>query len=212
MNDELEHDERPDAESHDEDSETEVPDLARQMEELQKKNGEYLDRLKRLQAEFENYRKRAAKEREEYIQFASAKLVKELLGLLDNFGRAMANTENARNGRALDRGVKMMHDQLKDILKREGVTEIDTSCKSLDPFQHEVLSRVVDPTREDNEIIECVQKGYKMKGRVIRPAGVIVSRRTEPTKSESMNQDEDNQGSPSNHKDDVKRDRDEEVS
>ena len=156
------------------------------IEELRKKNEEYLDNLKRLQAEFENYKKRVAKEKEEYIQLAGARILKELLGLADNFDRALSNPENDRDGRFTRQGLEMMRVQLMDILRREGVTEINTDCM-LDPFQHEVMSKVDDEEKEDDEIVECLQKGYKMKGRVIRPARVVVCRK------ESMNTDEGHQ-------------------
>ena len=157
-------------------------------EELQKMNEEHLDRLKRLQAEFENYKKRAAKEKEECVQLAGARIVKELLGLVDNFDRALADP-GTDNGKLARQGLELMRGQLMDILRREGVAEIRTDCK-LDPFQHEVISKVDDESREDDAIVECLQKGYKMKGRVIRPARVVVCRK------ESMNKDENHQDKP----------------
>ena len=151
--------------------------------ELQKQNDEYLDKLKWLQAEFENYKKRAAKDREECVQLAGARIVKELLGLVDNFDRALADTKSYGKGSPARQGLEMMRGQLMEILRREGVTEIDTNCK-LDPFQHEVMTKVEDESREDNDIVECLQKGYKIRGRVIRPARVVVCRK------ENMNTDE----------------------
>lgn len=147
------------------------------IEELEKKNEQYLDKLQRLQADFENYQKRAAKEREECVQLAGARIAKELLGLVDNFDRALANPESDKAAR---KGLEMMRMQLMDILRREGISEIDTKCK-LDPFQHEVMSKVDDDEREDDEIVECLQKGYKMRGRVIRPARVVVCRKESNT-------------------------------
>lgn len=158
-----------------EECEEEIPDRAREIEEPSRKNEENLDKLKRLQADFDNYRKRAQKERDEITQLATARLVKELLQLSDNFERALSNP-GSLNGEAQLQGLKMMYDQLTDILRSEGVTEIDTDCK-LDPFQHEVMTKVDDPNHADDEIVECVQKGYRMKGKVIRPARVIVCRR-----------------------------------
>ena len=152
------------------------------VEALQRKNEECLDKLVRLQADFENYKKRASKEREDFVQLASAMIVKELLGLLDNFDRALSSAVKD-DGISARQGLEIMRDQLKDILRREGVSEIETNCK-LDPFQHEVMTKVDDIDREDDEIVECLQKGYKMKGRVIRPARVVVCRK------ESMNTDE----------------------
>jgi len=150
-----------------------VEDASAELKDLRKKNDECLDKMRRLQADFDNYKKRAAKEREEYTQVATARLVKELLGVVDNFERALANS---KGDESMNKGLRMMYDQLLDVLRREGVTEIETDCK-LDPFQHEVMTKVDDPERKDDEIVECLQKGYKMKGRVIRPARVVVCRR-----------------------------------
>lgn len=168
-----------------------VEDGSAELKDLRKKNDECLDKMKRLQAEFDNYRKRAAKEREDYTQVATARLVKELLGVVDNFERALANSKGDEPTR---KGLKMMYDQLMDVLRREGVTEIDTKC-TLDPFQHEVMTKVDDPERKEDEIVECLQKGYKMKGRVIRPARVVVCRKElmntcEDDKDESPGRDD----------------------
>lgn len=187
MNDELNSHIEP--ESCEPSSETEKPGSACEIDELRRESKEYLEDLKRLQAEFENYRKRAAKEREETIQLATVRLVKELLLLADNFERALANSKNTNDSDSQSQGLKMMYWQLMDILKGEGVTEIETRCK-LDPFQHEAMTKVDDPERADDEIIECVQKGYKMKGKVIRPARVVVCRREDPAENGEKNDDE----------------------
>ena len=189
MNDELNSHNEP--ESCEPSTEVEEPGSAREIDELRQKNEEYIEKAKRLQAEFENYRKRAAKEREETVQLATVRLVKELLLLADNFERALANSKDPNDSDSQSQGLKMMYWQLMDILKGEGVTEIETRCK-LDPFQHEAMTKVDDPDRADDEIIECVQKGYKMKGKVIRPARVVVCRREDSAESEKKNDDEKN--------------------
>lgn len=188
MNDELNSHIEP--ESCEPSSEAEKPGSACEIDELRRKSKEHLEDLKRLQAEFENYKKRAAKEREETIQLATVRLVKELLLLADNFERALANSKNTNDSDSQSQGLKMMYWQLMDILKGEGVTEIETRCK-LDPFQHEAMTKVDDPDREDDEIIECVQKGYKMRGKVIRPARVVVCRREDPAESGEKSDDEE---------------------
>jgi molecular chaperone GrpE len=189
LNDEI--DNHGDPESCEPSTETEKTGSAREVDELKRKSEEYLDSMKRIQAEFENYRKRAAKEREETIQLATVRLVKELLLLADNFERALANSKNPNDSDLQSQGLKMMYWQLMDILKGEGVTEIETRCK-LDPYQHEAMARIDDPDRADDEIIECVQKGYKMRGKVIRPARVIVCRREGPAESVQKDDDEKN--------------------
>jgi molecular chaperone GrpE len=193
LNDELNSHIEP--ESCEPSPEAEKPGSACEIDELRRKSKGYLEDLKRLQAEFENYRKRAAKERGETVQLATARLVKELLQLADNFERALANSKNPNDSDSQSQGLKMMYWQLMDILKGEGVTEIETRCK-LDPFQHEAMTRVDDPDRADDEIIECVQKGYKMRGEVIRPARVIVCRREDNAESgKKIDDDTDHDGS-----------------
>jgi molecular chaperone GrpE len=193
LNDEL--DSHGEPESCESSAEAEKSGSAHEIDELRQKSEEYLENMKRLQAEFENYRKRAAKEREETVQLATVRLVKELLLLADNFERALANSKNPNDSDSQSQGLKMMYWQLMDILKGEGVTEIETRCK-LDPFQHEVMTKVDDPGHADDEIIECVQKGYRMKGKVIRPARVIVCRREDSVESgKKIDDDTDHDGS-----------------
>ena len=176
------------------------PEIRKQIEEFQKKSEELLNRLMCLQADFENYRKRSAKEREEIISLATERLVKELLVIVDDFERALSKAdENCEE--SLNQGMEMIYKNLKDILRREGVTEIPTKCK-LDPFKHEVVSKMDDPTREEGDIIECLQKGYMMGHKVIRPARVAVCSREEPAQTENKNREENNHDNSSKCEDD----------
>ncbi|MEM3038088.1 MAG: nucleotide exchange factor GrpE [Thermoplasmata archaeon] len=158
-------------------SEGSESDYEKRISDLEKKNEEYLDRLKRLQADFDNYKKRMAKEREEYCALATERIIRELLGLLDDFERAIANSKGP-DEKPLADALEMMHKQLKDILKKEGVVEITTDCK-LDPFEHEAMSKVDQPGKQEGDIVECLQKGYKIGNKVIRPARVVVCHREE---------------------------------
>jgi|GEM_PF-879444 len=155
-------------------------DLMSRISELEKKNQEYLDRLKRLQADFDNYKKRMAKEREEYMALAAERVVKELLNLADDFERALTNSKGSGENPLRD-ALEMMYKQLKDILRKEGVVEIPTDCK-LDPFEHEAVSKVDQPGKQEGEIVECLQKGYRIGNKVIRPARVVVCHREEGEK------------------------------
>jgi len=159
------------------------------IEELEKKNEEYLDRLKHLQADFENYKKRMEKERREIITLSTERLVKQLLVLLDDFERALTNSNNCKVPENQKQGMKMVQNQLKEILGGENISEIDTSEK-LDPFQHEVVTRVQNSKYEDNEIIECLQKGYKMGDKVIRPARVVICRKEEQASDRNEKEEE----------------------
>jgi molecular chaperone GrpE len=131
------------------------------------------DRLLRLAAEFENYKKRTARERQEYVALANERLVKELLPVLDDLERALqaaAEHEEAQ----LEDGVRLVHRSLAQLLQREGVEEIDTSGP-FDPHVHEAMLAQPSDDAESGSVLDVIQKGYKIGGRVVRPARVIVS-------------------------------------
>jgi molecular chaperone GrpE len=131
-----------------------------------------LDDLKRVAADFDNYRKRAARERADVFARANERLVKELIPVLDDLGRALeaaAQHEEAK----LEEGVRLVHRALGDLLTKEGLAEIDTDGK-FDPHVHEaLLSQPSD--KEEGSVIEVVQKGYKLGDKVLRPARVVVA-------------------------------------
>ncbi len=131
------------------------------------------DRLLRLAAEFDNYKKRAARERQEYVALANERLVKELLPVLDDLERALqaaAEHEEAQ----LEDGVRLVHRSLAQLLEREGVEEIDTSGP-FDPHVHEAMLARPSEEAESGDVLDVIQKGYKIGGRVVRPARVIVA-------------------------------------
>lgn len=179
-------------EEDDEIEDSEAPEcdegVPEKIEELEKENEKYLDRLKHLQADFENYKRRATKEKKEIIALATERLVRELLTLLDDFERALANSKDWKNPADHRRGLEMLYSQLSDIISREGVEAIDTDCK-IDPFMHEVMTRVESPDYDDNRIIECLRTGYKMGGKVIRPAQVVVCCRDDAAGKEGPDKD-----------------------
>lgn len=147
-------------------------------DQLENDKQELLSKMKYLQADFDNYKKRCAKEKREITALASERVVRELLSLLDDFERALLNSGvKAEDPSIQTKGLEIMYNRLREILAREGVTLIDTGCK-LDPFQHEVVTRTDEPGLEDNEIVDCLQKGYMMGDKVIRPAKVVVCRRS----------------------------------
>jgi molecular chaperone GrpE len=133
---------------------------------------ELFDRLQRLAAEFDNFRKRSVREQAAMSTRANERLVTELLPILDDLGRALeaaAEHEEAK----LEEGVRLVHRSLADVLAREGVAEIETDGK-FDPHVHEAL--LSQPSEaEEGSVIEVVQKGYKLGDRVIRPARVVVA-------------------------------------
>jgi molecular chaperone GrpE len=130
------------------------------------------DRMLRLAADFENYKKRAAREREEYVAHANERLVKELLPVLDDLERALvAATEHEEA--ALEDGVRLVHRSLAQLLERHGLKEIDANGK-FDPHVHEAL--LSQPSeQEEGAVIDVLQKGYTLGQRVLRPARVVIA-------------------------------------
>jgi molecular chaperone GrpE len=131
------------------------------------------DRLLRLAADFENYKKRAARERQEYVSFANERLLKELLPVLDDLERALNSAEQHEEAQ-LEEGVRLVHRSLASLLERQGVQEISTEGK-FDPHVHEALLAQPSEEAEHGDVLDVIQKGYKIGDRVVRPARVIVA-------------------------------------
>ena len=130
------------------------------------------DRLLRLAADFENYKKRAARERQEYVQLANERLIAELIPILDDLERALAAAEQHEEAQ-LEDGVRLVHRALAGLLARNGVAPIETDGK-FDPHVHEAL--LSQPSEaEEGSVLDVVQKGYKLGDRVVRPARVVVA-------------------------------------
>ena len=131
------------------------------------------DRLLRLAADFENYKKRAARERQEYVQLANERLIVELIPILDDLERALAAAEEHQEAQ-LEEGVRLVHRSLAALLERHGVELIETAGK-FDPHVHEALLSRPAEEAESGSVLDVVQKGYKLGDRVVRPARVIVA-------------------------------------
>jgi molecular chaperone GrpE len=137
---------------------------------------EYLSRLQYLQAEFENYRKREAKEREALARYAAERLIKDLLEVLDNLDRALESARKKGERGDLLRGIEMVRKQLWGILEREGVEPIPAVGKTFDPYLHEAVMVSSGTGAEDGKVVEELQKGYRLHSRVIRHARVRVAK------------------------------------
>ena len=137
------------------------------------------DDLKRLQAEFENFKKRTEKEWAERSKIATQRLVTDLLGVLDSFDRALEDTEDDRDKNGPRAGLQRLHTQLLQTLQREGLKEIKADGK-FDPFVHEALTKEEREDVEDGRILEVYQKGYALGQRTLRPARVKVAKKKEP--------------------------------
>jgi molecular chaperone GrpE len=146
--------------------------LEEQLAALEAERDEHLNDLKRVAAEFENYRKRVLRDQESLVARAHERLVKELLPVLDDLERALAAAEEHEEAK-LEEGVRLVHRELADALAREGLAEIETNGV-FDPHVHEAL--LSQPSDQDEgSVLEVVQKGYRLGDRVLRPARVVVA-------------------------------------
>lgn len=153
---------------------------AEQLEELKAKAAkadEHWERLLRVSAEFDNYRKRTNRERQEIVKFANETLIKKLLPVLDNFEAAMSaiNSSNG-NVEALISGVSMIQQQLKNILAEVGLEEINALNQPFDHNLHEAISEEETTTVPPGYVLKQLRKGYKLNSRMIRPALVVVAK------------------------------------
>jgi len=145
------------------------------LEESGRLASEYLDHLQRLQAEFDNYKKRVDRERAELIEYASAELVSDLIDIMENLERGVASAKGSDDIDSIVKGMEMVSTQLKDILGSRGLKPIEAVGKKFDPHYHEAM--MMTPTDEYpyNTVIEEFQQGYMIKDRVIRYSKVMVS-------------------------------------
>jgi molecular chaperone GrpE len=157
----------------DEQNRQQQEELPEQEQEQEEEQEVVDDRLLRLAADFENYKKRAARERQEYIALANERLLKELLPVLDDLERALSAAEEHEEAQ-LEDGVRLVHRSLASLLERHGVNEIPTGGK-FDPHVHEALLAQPAEDKEQGDVVDVIQKGYTIGGRVVRPARVIVA-------------------------------------
>ena len=160
----------------------EAPLTAEQIEELKLKAAkadEHWDRLLRTTADLENFKKRAARERQEAIKFANASLLEKLIPALDNLEMALAAANNAESHsiESLKTGIAMIYNQLKAALADTGLEEIDATNQPFDPNLHEAVSHQESADVPEGQVLQQLRKGYKLRERLIRPATVVVARK-----------------------------------
>jgi molecular chaperone GrpE len=156
-----------------------LEDAIRQKNESEKKAADYLDKLQRLQADMENIQKIARRQIETVTSQASERLLVKLLPSLDALRQAVkiANSSDSLPRDEIAVGLKMLQEQLAQMLETEGLEEIPAEGKSLDPELHEVVSYMETDDMPENSVLEEVRKGYKLNGKVIRPSLVVVSKK-----------------------------------
>ncbi len=144
------------------------------IEELKEKNDELNDKYLRLFSEFDNYRKRTAKEKIDMLAVASSGVIKELLPVLDDFERAIQNME--KNGNEADlQGVTLIQNKLKTALRNKGLEEIEAMGADFNTDEHEALTTIPVPDKaQKGKVVDVIQKGYRLNGQVLRFARVVV--------------------------------------
>jgi molecular chaperone GrpE len=159
----------------------ELQTLKEHFEALQKERDELQDRYLRLQAEFENFRRRGLKERQEAHNFGHQNVVKDLLPTVDNLERAIAAVSEGSGGeelQALLQGIELVQRELLGVLGKHGVTKIEADKVPFDPAVHEAMSQVVDDSVPANTVVSVLEDGYQLRDRMLRPARVIVSKKS----------------------------------
>jgi len=143
------------------------------------------ERMLRLQAEFENFRKRALRERQEALQYGSQNVFKDLLSVVDNLERAIGHARESGGGDLASflQGVELVQRELLSILEKNHVTEIEALGKPFDPSLHEAMAQVESGEVPPNTVIDILQKGFQLRDRLVRPSRVIVAKAAAPGRS-----------------------------
>lgn len=169
---------------------SQVKAVKEELKSTDKETGEYLDYLKRLKAEFENYKRRSQKEREGIVSWSNEDLIKQFLPVLDDLERAVDSSQQSNNNLAsLMEGMRMILDQLKAILQKQGLQEIEAKGEEFDPHFHEALMSVDLAEYPDNSVVEEMRKGYKLNNKILRPAMVKVNKRSQENKKKNKSKD-----------------------
>ncbi len=156
--------------------EKEIDELKKKLEEKEKEIKEHHDRLLRLAADFENYKKRAVKEKEEWTKFANEDLIRAILPFIDNLERAVNHAQKVSDTGVLIEGVRLTLQQLLQTLNKFGLSTFESVGKPFDPKIHEAMLVVETDQHEPNQVVEEFQKGYLLNARLLRPATVSVSK------------------------------------
>ena len=161
--------------AHPELSQEEMDDLRAQAE----KATEHWDKLLRTTADFENFKKRAARERSDAMKFANESLLQKLIPVLDNFEMALTAATGAgtSSAQSLQTGINMIYQQLRNTLQEAGLEEIEAANKPFDPNFHEAVSQQETADVPEGQVVQQLRKGYKLRERLLRPATVVVAKK-----------------------------------
>jgi molecular chaperone GrpE len=152
-------------------------DAVEQLKAKAAKADEYWERLLRQAAEFENFKKRSARDRQEAVKFANESLLEKLVSVLDHFDAALAAAEKAQNANldSFKTGINLIYGQLRSVVTEAGLEEIDAVNQAFDPKWHEAVSQVATAEVPEGQVVQQLRKGYKLRDRLLRPATVVVA-------------------------------------
>jgi molecular chaperone GrpE len=156
--------------------ETELEDLSQELEKVSAELEDTKDRFLRGLADFDNYRKRVTREREQLVRCANEDLIKRMLEVVDNLERALAAASETEDLEGFKKGVELIYEHLKEVLTKEGLCPIACLGEAFDPNFHEAVMALEKEGEKPEKVIEEIQKGYTLDGRVIRPSKVVVSK------------------------------------
>ena len=161
---------------------TVTPEQLEELKQRAAKADEHWERLVRTTADFDNYKKRATREKGDAIKFANEQLIGKLIPVLDALDRALTATQNAQQESApsLQAGVAMVYQQLKTTLAEAGLEEVNAAGKPFDPNLHEAVSQRETTEVPEGLVVEQMRKGYKLRERLLRPASVVVAKPPQP--------------------------------
>ncbi len=154
-------------------------ELVNELEATKKQLQEEKDRCLRMSAEFDNFRKRTLKEREEFIKYANEKLVLELLDVYESLERGLENAKKTDNSEKLLEGMELIYKQFKNVLEKNGLTPVKALGEKFDPYKHEAMMQTLTDEYDDGIVLEELARGYMLNNRVIRYSKVRVSKRKE---------------------------------
>lgn len=153
-------------------------ELMSKLQETEKTAAENYDKYLRVMAEFDNYKKRAVREKADAVKFGNENLLRDILPLMDNIDRAMDHACNSNDFDAFKQGLKMLQDQLMVCLQKHGVEQIEAVGKEFDPHVHEAMMQVESKEHEERKVVGEFERGYLLNGRLLRPAKVSVCRKS----------------------------------
>ncbi|MBN2107603.1 MAG: nucleotide exchange factor GrpE, partial [Deltaproteobacteria bacterium] len=151
-------------------------DLAQQLAGREKENQELLDRLQRTLAEFDNYRKRVSREKDDLLKYGAEKMALDMLPVADNFERALEQAKSATDPAAVVEGIEMIYKQFLAALEKYKIRHFDCLGEPFNPEKHEAMAKQDHPDYDEDTIMAELQRGYYLEDRLLRPARVIVSR------------------------------------